>query len=1156
MEIINKISYSIFIVILLAVLLSGCQKVAENKNNGYIKFTSFRDVPGVTKEEIAAIESLQKKQNSFSYGVSLTTESFLKEDNEVGGYTSLLCKWLTEFFNIRFEPQILPAYKTIEKLTNHEIDFLGNFRITHERAEVYYMTDAIAERRYVLMRIPGSRSNAQILQERPLKYAFLKGFSTPESANWVASIVNCEILWVKDYEEAYSFLKNEIADAFIGVNVSEVSFTPYGQVIIETFFPLLFSAVSMATAKQELEPIISVMNKAMRNGGRAYMTYLYNQGYQEYLGYKFSRMLTNEEREYIKKYPVVPVVANYDNYPVCFYNESHHEWQGIFFDLLKKISQLTGISFELVNSDNEDWPVVYEKLKNGDAALIAALVRTKEREKFFIWPETAMQSDYYALISKSDYPDIVFNEILNVKVGLAKDTAYTDMFKQWFPDHNGSIEYDTMEAAIGALNRGKVDMVMATQRRLLLLTHYKELPGFKANIVFEQPIETIMGFNKNETILCSIIDKALKTIDTKGISDRWMRKTYDYRLKVAEARRPMYIGAIALSLIIISLILVMLNRTRDEGRRLTKLVTEQTATLAAATEEAQNASSAKSRFLANMSHEIRTPMNSIIGFAELAQDGTIPQKTSEYLNKISENSKWLLHIINDILDISKIESGKMTLEHIAFSIHDIFAHCHTLIMPRALEKGLTLFFYAEPSIAKMLLGDPLRLSQALINILSNAVKFTSVGTIKFWASILSSDANTATIHFEIKDTGIGMESEQISKICKPFMQADDSITRKYGGTGLGLSITMSIIEMMGGKLNVESTPGVGSKFSFDITFDTIDIPAEKQFEKKKVFDDLEKPVFEGEVLVCEDNAMNQEVIFEHLVRVGLKTNIAENGKKGFEMVQRRMEKGEKQFDLIFMDIHMPVMDGLEASNKIIELKTGIPIIAMTANIMSTDREIYRMNGMNDCVGKPFTSQELWQCLMRHLRPTGWQPVHEVKYVKVDDKLRHKLISTFVKDNENLVQKITNAINKGDIKLAHRMAHSLKSNAAQLGKSLLQKIAKIVEESLENDKNLVTENHLQILERELNNVIAEFRGFLDKTVLPNPEVQAEPIDKEYTFKQLENLEQMLEMGNPECHKFIDNLRLIHGSEKLIQQMEDFDFEQAIITLAELKKINWR
>jgi len=387
-------------------------------------------------------------------------------------------------------------------------------------------------------------------------------------------------------------------------------------------------------------------------------------------------------------------------------------------------------------------------------------------------------------------------------------------------------------------------------------------------------------------------------------------------------------------------------------------------------EVAEESNKAKSRFLAAMSHEIRTPMNSIVGFAELAldapDDSTAPENKDYYLGKIKESSKWLLHIINDILDISKIESGKIELALAPFSLHDVFERCRSDILPDIRKKGLDFKTHSEPLQDKKLLGDMLRLYQALMNLLSNAVKYTSTGAIKFSTFILNTTDSSATICFEVIDSGIGMSSEQIEKIFQPYVQKDSSMARDLVDTGLGLSITKNIVERMGGSLSVESTLGAGSVFSFEITFETTDTLGESSDVSRQAL--AEKPQLDGLILICDDNPMNQELICEHLMRVGIQTVVAENGKIGVDFVTERIQNGEKPFDLIFMDMFMPVMDGIEAATRIIGLNTGTPIVAMTANVMVSDLELYKQTGMPDCLGKPFTSQDLWKILLKYLKP--------------------------------------------------------------------------------------------------------------------------------------------------------------------------------------------
>jgi len=586
-----------------------------------------------------------------------------------------------------------------------------------------------------------------------------------------------------------------------------------------------------------------------------------------------------------------------------------------------------------------------------------------------------------------------------------------------------------------------------------------------------------------------------------------------------------------------------------------------------AVEEAtQSANRSKTLFLANMSHEIRTPMNSIIGFTELAQDDDIPTRTRAYLNNIQESAEWLLRIINDILDISKIEAGRIELERVPFDLPSIFAQCQSAIIPRTTEKGIMLYCYAEPSIGKKLLGDPVRLRQVLMNLLSNAVKFTNTGTVKFLASLTNSSENSVTVQFEVKDSGIGMTPEQIERVFSPFMQADDSITRRFGGTGLGLTITKNIIELMGGKLNVQSTPDVGSKFSFDIEFDLVD---ETSISDESItFSDLQKPNFTGEILVCEDNKLNQQVICDHLQRVGLRTVVANNGKEGVDIVTKRMigianeelndknisSNPDKPFDLIFMDIHMPVMDGLEAALKITGMGVKTPIVAITANVMSNDMELYRISGMFDTLGKPFTAQDLWICLAKYLPIDGYTAIDKNRQTADEVKAQNNLRMNFVRFNKNTYDELIRSVSAGDISKAHRIAHTLKSNAAQLDEKSLHGAAAAVEHSLADGKNRLTDEKKDALRNELAAVFSRYSSLFSNSVFGNGDI-VELEDSKTIIAILDKLEPLLENINPECENMLGDIRTIPDSELLVDCIEGFNFERALDELRKIKNI-WR
>jgi len=2052
MKLINKLtSVKLTCVLLLpamlsAVLFLGCRDSGEKHNGQVPTFTSYREIPGVSAEEIAAIEALREKYKHFEYAMLLSTEAFLDQDGEIQGYAPLMCEWLSELFGIPFVTRLYAWNDLSRGLASGEIDFTGYLMPTDERRGLYHMTDAIAQRPVKYFRLIDSELLPEIAKTRTVRYALLRGTSTADSVLRYATDPPFEPVFVDDYAEVYRLLKNGTVDAFVGSGIAEAFFDELGDVITKDFMPLIYSTAAMTTNNPELAPIITVVQKALNNNADRYLYDLQRRGHQAYMRHKFLMRLTEAEREFIKNNPVIPFAAEFDNYPVSFYDFREQEWQGVCIDVIHEIELLTGLQFSIDHEIELSWDDLLQTLEEGETMIVSELIRTSDREGRFLWPENNFLRDNSALISKAEHPNISLHEIWNVRVGLTAGNAHTEFFHRWFPNHKYTFEFPDQVSLLEALNNGDIDMAKNRNNLLLYLSNYQELAGYKSNYVFSNVFESTFGFNKDAELLCSIVDKALDLIDTDSISEHWLRKTYDYRIKVAEAQKPWMYAMIGLLLCLVGLISafyvvnarkgrvttqqaamltaiydsipamvftkdlhnrytscnrkfeeeaqlkvsqlvgkdfqdieihdrdaaqefleanqkvlrdrvtlisdgwyaypdlsrrakqiirtpliqhgkvvgllgivlditerkraeeaadearerakVMLDtipiccclinrnyecidcndeaarlfdlnskqefidnfarlspeyqpdgapsretlcklidrafegerftgewthnlldgtllpaittfervkygddyvvfsyaRDRREHKRLTtriemmidnmpgmlfqqlynppgytytfvsrgceellgytpeellgngmvkffdmvhpddveaieklsaetipyglpfdmifrlttrdgtekriwersrvieknpdgsprlvegyysdvterwkleaaeleqkrmasrveamldnlpgmvfqclynppdytytfvskgcetltgytaeellnnpmiqlvhpddvSIVEEQDAAtlslglpfeaifrivtkdgtekwiwersrvvesdtdgmpaliegyysditerwkleaaereqlrmanrleaminnvpgmvfqgwhtlpdkyvytfvsggcekllgytaeellgenalnfdniihpedipameemsrsivqgmpyegtfrivakdgtekwlwercrviekgqdgvsffvegyyaditerwqLEAAERERDNmasrieamidnlpgmvfqcrynppeytytflskgcetilgytaeellgqplirlvhpddveiiaktdaetfpfglpfeasyriirkdgsikwiwersriletdaegnptmlegyysditerwkleaaereqlriskrietlianlpgmvfqcratfpdypltyvsegskellgyspeelvggpnkymemihpedfpvyekkvtetldiglpfvhtgrfllkdgsvkwilescrisetnsdgtpllldgycfdmteqhrlqtaemANKAKSEFLAVMSHEIRTPMNSIIGFAELALDNAVQPQIKDYLGKITDNTKWLLHIINDILDISKIESGKMQLEQVPFTLQEIVMRCQSVVLPNVKEKGLDLGVYVEPPHGKKLMGDPVRLYQVLMNLLSNAVKFTKSGTVRLAALVKESEDSRTTVSFEVKDSGIGMTPEQIEKIYDPFTQADLSTTRNYGGTGLGLAITKKIVELMGGTLSVESAPGVGSVFTFDIIFETTDASADEVLDRVG-FVTLEKPLFEGTVLICEDNPMNQDLICEHLERLGLQAVIAGNGKIGVEMVQRRVDTGEKPFDLIFMDIFMPIMDGTEAAAKIAALNTGTPIVAMTANVMVGELERYKRHGMLDCLGKPYTTQELWRTLLRYLTPVSSSAVEEQEQAQGDDELQQKLRIAFARNNQTKYTELVEAINAGDRELAHRLAHTLKGNAGQIAKTTLQNAAGEIEKRLQ-EGDPISEETLNILKTELETTLQELIPLLAERAAQEKLSELTP---QQTAELFEKLEHMLEAMNPESANLLDELRAVPGTEELIRQIEHYDFEDAAQTLAELK-----
>ncbi|MBF0126883.1 MAG: response regulator, partial [Magnetococcales bacterium] len=380
-----------------------------------------------------------------------------------------------------------------------------------------------------------------------------------------------------------------------------------------------------------------------------------------------------------------------------------------------------------------------------------------------------------------------------------------------------------------------------------------------------------------------------------------------------------------------------------------------------AMEEAQSASRTKSEFLAMMSHEIRTPMNAIIGLARLVQETRLDAIQQDYLNNIHDASKALLRILNDILDYSRIEADQLELEQAPFFLAEIFQEVHRLHEANIRERGLTLSMEIDPGLPGAISGDPLRLAQVLNNLVSNAIKFTQQGEIRLRVRSLRQEDAWIECAFDVTDTGIGMDEAMLARLFKPFTQAHSGISRRYGGTGLGLAICHRLVSLMGGEITVQSTPGQGSCFSFTIRAGLVSdaVRTGKPVELAPFAVLQFEP---ATLLVVEDHPLNQQVAQEYLIRMGLKVHLVNHGVEALEALRHQ------RFDAVLMDLHMPVMDGIEASLRIRQIPelADLPIIATSASVMNSDRARCESAGIHDFVSKPMDPEALSAVLARWL----------------------------------------------------------------------------------------------------------------------------------------------------------------------------------------------
>jgi PAS domain S-box-containing protein len=472
---------------------------------------------------------------------------------------------------------------------------------------------------------------------------------------------------------------------------------------------------------------------------------------------------------------------------------------------------------------------------------------------------------------------------------------------------------------------------------------------------------------------------------------------------------------------------------------------------------------AKEQFLANISHEIRTPINGIAGMANLLGQSPSPEERESYLNAIRHSAENLKVIITDILDLAAIESGKLKFEHIAFNLKDLLPSLVNTFTYQAKEKSIALTYTIEEKLNKILLGDPVRLNQILINLISNAVKFTHTGTISIHCSEAKEHRGVSWVQIQVTDTGVGIPEEKLHTIFESFSQADASVTRRYGGTGLGLTIVKQLVELQKGKIHVNSTEHVGSTFSVVIPYEIGTVKTITRFSEpaKKLKDINTSQLY---VLLVEDNDINRLYAKSILKNWQCLIDVAENGLVAIEKVKNNY------YDVVLMDIQMPVLDGYEATKAIRTMHSNgkLPIIALTANATQRDVEKCLDAGMNDYLPKPFTPEDLYHKLFKDLkiRPSAkaksnfpqriLSQSYNLDYLRSvsgnNVEFIQEMIATFLQTLPMVLEEMEKATaNKSWEKLS-RLAHQIKPSFTLMGLDVLRSKLLLIEEHTKGGPN--------------------------------------------------------------------------------------------------------